>query len=100
MTQTIFLVYYKPRTSQFIVDLKKYLEAINHDFGVGMRFKMQFEGDEVGDSRGVLKSAEGEERTTASAGEVGRLNTGGGIECCSFGWAVDALGSSWSISIF
>ncbi|KAL1543048.1 Arf11p [Salvia divinorum] len=81
MTQTIFLVYYKPGTSQFIVDLKKYLEAINHDFGVGMRFKMQFEGDEGWSNYFSAQiSRTTEERTTASAGEVGRLNTGGGIE--------------------
>ncbi|CAI9759343.1 unnamed protein product [Fraxinus pennsylvanica] len=46
-TKTLFVVYYKPRTSQFIVGLDKYLEALNHSFGVGMRFKMRFE---VGDS--------------------------------------------------
>ncbi|KAL1532219.1 Auxin response factor 9 [Salvia divinorum] len=51
MTQTIFVVYYKPRTSQFIVGLNKYLEAINHDFGVGMRFKMRFEGDDSPERR-------------------------------------------------
>ncbi|KAG6389688.1 hypothetical protein SASPL_151161 [Salvia splendens] len=51
MTQTIFVVYYKPRTSQFIVGLNKYLESINHDFGVGMRFKMRFEGDDSPERR-------------------------------------------------
>ncbi|KAL1552734.1 auxin response factor 9-like [Salvia divinorum] len=51
MTQTIFAVYYKPRTSQFIIGLNKYLEAINHDFGVGMRFKMCFEGDDSPERR-------------------------------------------------
>ncbi|XP_057802479.1 auxin response factor 9-like [Salvia miltiorrhiza] len=51
MTQTIFVVYYKPRTSQFIIGLNKYLEAINHDFGVGMRFKMRFEGDDSPERR-------------------------------------------------
>ncbi|KAK7390484.1 hypothetical protein VNO78_25790 [Psophocarpus tetragonolobus] len=45
-TQTLFVVYYKPRTSQFIVGVKKYLEAMNSKFGVGMRFKMRFEGDD------------------------------------------------------
>ncbi|XP_054825261.1 auxin response factor 9 [Prosopis cineraria] len=45
-TQTLFVVYYKPRTSQFIISVNKYLEAINNKFTVGMRFKMRFEGDE------------------------------------------------------
>ncbi|XP_028774723.1 auxin response factor 9 isoform X2 [Neltuma alba] len=45
-TQTLFVVYYKPRTSQFIISVNKFLEAINNKFTVGMRFKMRFEGDE------------------------------------------------------
>ncbi|KAI3468589.1 hypothetical protein Pfo_025252 [Paulownia fortunei] len=51
LTQTLFVVYYKPRTSQFIIGLNKYLEAINHDFGVGMRFKMCFEGEDSPERR-------------------------------------------------
>ncbi|KAG8375132.1 hypothetical protein BUALT_Bualt10G0068600 [Buddleja alternifolia] len=50
-TQTMFVVYYKPRTSQFIIGLNKYLEAVNHDFGVGMRFKMRFEGEDSPERR-------------------------------------------------
>ncbi|XP_010541778.1 PREDICTED: auxin response factor 9-like isoform X2 [Tarenaya hassleriana] len=45
-TQTMFTVFYKPRTSQFIISLNKYLEAINNKFSVGMRFKMRFEGED------------------------------------------------------
>ncbi|KHN04711.1 Auxin response factor 9 [Glycine soja] len=45
-TQTLFVVYYKPRASQFIVSVNKYLEAINQKCNVGMRFKTRFEGDE------------------------------------------------------
>ncbi|TKY63345.1 Auxin response factor 9 [Spatholobus suberectus] len=45
-TQTLFVVYYKPRTSQFIVGVNKYLEAMDNKFSVGMRFKMRFEGDD------------------------------------------------------
>ncbi|KAK7395260.1 hypothetical protein VNO78_15811 [Psophocarpus tetragonolobus] len=45
-TQTLFVVYYKPRTSQFIVSVNKYLETINQKCNVGIRFKMKFEGDE------------------------------------------------------
>ncbi|TKY64095.1 Auxin response factor 7 [Spatholobus suberectus] len=51
MTRTMFLVYYKPRTSQFIVGLNKYLEAVNNKFSVGMRFKMRFEGDDSPERR-------------------------------------------------
>ena len=34
------------RTSQFIISLNKYLEAVNNKVGVGMRFKMNFEGED------------------------------------------------------
>ncbi|KZV35176.1 hypothetical protein F511_08988 [Dorcoceras hygrometricum] len=51
LTQTPFVIYYKPRTSQFIIGLNKYLEAVNHEFGVGMRFKMRFEGEDSPDRR-------------------------------------------------
>ncbi|XP_073301801.1 auxin response factor 9-like [Primulina huaijiensis] len=50
-TLTPFVIYYKPRTSQFIIGLKKYLEAVNHEFGVGMRFKMRFEGEDSPERR-------------------------------------------------
>ncbi|KAI4376123.1 hypothetical protein MLD38_013914 [Melastoma candidum] len=50
-TQTMFVVYYKPRTSQFIISLNKYLESVNNKFTVGMRFKMRFEGDDSPERR-------------------------------------------------
>ncbi|XP_060218374.1 auxin response factor 11-like isoform X2 [Lycium barbarum] len=50
-TQTLFVVYYKPRTSQFIVGLNKYLEAVSHGFSVGMRFRMRFEGEDSPERR-------------------------------------------------
>ncbi|XVE58098.1 hypothetical protein DITRI_Ditri04bG0143000 [Diplodiscus trichospermus] len=50
-TQTLFVVYYKPRTSQFIIGLNKYLEALNNKFTVGMRFKMRFEGEDSPERR-------------------------------------------------
>ncbi|TYK16536.1 auxin response factor 18-like [Cucumis melo var. makuwa] len=50
-TQTRFVVYYKPRASQFIVSLSKYMEAMNNKFMVGMRFKMRFEGEESPERR-------------------------------------------------
>ncbi|KAK4802918.1 hypothetical protein SAY86_001121 [Trapa natans] len=46
-TQTLFVVYYKPRTSQFIISLNKYFEAVNNRYAIGMRFKMRFEGSPV-----------------------------------------------------
>ncbi|EPS69726.1 hypothetical protein M569_05037, partial [Genlisea aurea] len=51
LTQTIFVVYYKPRVSQFIISLNKYLEAMNQDLGVGMRFKMRFEVEDSPEKR-------------------------------------------------
>nr|QCE20960.1 auxin response factor 9 [Siraitia grosvenorii] len=50
-TQTRFVVYYKPRASQFIVSLNKYIEAMNNKVLVGMRFKMKFEGEESPERR-------------------------------------------------
>ncbi|KAI3710680.1 hypothetical protein L2E82_40469 [Cichorium intybus] len=50
-TQTRFAVYYKPRTSQFIIGLNKYIEAVNNGFSVGMRFKMRFEGEDSPERR-------------------------------------------------
>ncbi|GMI96250.1 auxin response factor 9 [Hibiscus trionum] len=51
LTQTLFVVYYKPRTSQFIIGLNKYLDALNNKFAVGMRFKMRFEGEDSPERR-------------------------------------------------
>ena len=39
------------RTSQFIVGLNKYLEAVNNKFSLSMRFKMRFEGDDSPERR-------------------------------------------------
>ncbi|KAK0587476.1 hypothetical protein LWI29_023494 [Acer saccharum] len=50
-TLTRFVVYYKPRTSQFIIGVNKYSEAVNNKFSVGMRFKMRFEGEESPERR-------------------------------------------------
>lgn len=38
---------YLVRTSQFIVGVNKYLEAVKNGFTVGMRFRMKFEGEDV-----------------------------------------------------
>ncbi|XP_065858545.1 auxin response factor 9-like [Euphorbia lathyris] len=50
-TRTLFVVYYKPRTSQFIISLNKYLEAMDNKLAVGMRFKMRFEGEDSPERR-------------------------------------------------
>ncbi|KAJ6806978.1 auxin response factor 9-like isoform X1 [Iris pallida] len=50
-TQSLFTVYYKPRTSQFIVSVNKYLDSVSNGFTVGMRFKMRFEGEDVPEKR-------------------------------------------------
>lgn len=50
-THTRFAVFYKPRASQFIVGLNKYLEAVSHGFSVGMRFRMRFEGEDSPERR-------------------------------------------------
>lgn len=39
------------RSSQFIIGLNKYLEAVNNKFSVGMRFKMRFEGEDSPERR-------------------------------------------------
>jgi auxin response factor len=39
------------RTRQFIISLNKYLEAVNNKFGVGMRFRMSFEGEDSSERR-------------------------------------------------
>ncbi|MBA0589040.1 hypothetical protein Gorai_017812, partial [Gossypium raimondii] len=38
-------------TSQFIIGLNKYLEALSNKFAVGMRFKMKFEGEDSPERR-------------------------------------------------
>ncbi|PSS09377.1 Auxin response factor like [Actinidia chinensis var. chinensis] len=60
-TQTLFVVYYKPRTSQFIVGLNKYLDAVNHEFAADMRFQMRFEGEDSPERRftGTIVGIEG-----------------------------------------
>ncbi|MFS8012607.1 putative orotidine-5'-phosphate decarboxylase, Orotate phosphoribosyltransferase [Helianthus anomalus] len=39
------------RTSQFIIGLNKYIEAVNNCFTIGMRFKMGFEGEDSPERR-------------------------------------------------
>ncbi|KAL3529091.1 hypothetical protein ACH5RR_008413 [Cinchona calisaya] len=52
-TETIFTVYYKPRTSpsEFIVPFDQYIESMTNSYSIGMRFKMRFEGEEAPEQR-------------------------------------------------
>ncbi|KAG2332025.1 hypothetical protein Bca4012_018388 [Brassica carinata] len=45
-TKTMFVVFYKPRISQFIIGVNKYMSAMKNGFSVGRRFRMRFEGEE------------------------------------------------------
>ncbi|AAF79360.1 F15O4.42 [Arabidopsis thaliana] len=49
--QCMFIVVYKPRSSQFIVSYDKFLDAVNNKFNVGSRFTMRFEGDDLSERR-------------------------------------------------
>ncbi|KAE8728756.1 Tetratricopeptide repeat-like superfamily protein [Hibiscus syriacus] len=50
----------KPRTSQFIIGLNKYLDALNGKFAVGLRFKMRFEEEDSPERRfsGIIVGVE------------------------------------------
>nr|AKH61013.1 auxin response factor 2-like protein [Lupinus luteus] len=52
-TGTMFTVYYKPRTSptEFIVPYDQYMESLQINYTIGMRFKMRFEGEEAPEQR-------------------------------------------------
>ncbi|WOL02210.1 auxin response factor 11-like [Canna indica] len=50
-THTLFTVYYKPRTSQYIVNANKYLQGLKVGYTLGTRFKMRFEGEDVPEKR-------------------------------------------------
>ncbi|EOA26754.1 hypothetical protein CARUB_v10022841mg [Capsella rubella] len=45
-TKSIFIVLYKPRISQFIISVNKFMVAMKNGFSFGMRFRMRFEGEE------------------------------------------------------
>ncbi|XP_024023701.1 auxin response factor 4 [Morus notabilis] len=52
-TGSMFIVYYKPRTSpsEFIVPFEEYKESVKNEYPTGMRFKMRFEGEEAPEQR-------------------------------------------------
>ncbi|CAH2071215.1 unnamed protein product, partial [Thlaspi arvense] len=45
-TKSMFTVFYKPRSSQFIVSFDKFLDAVNNKFNINSRFTMLFEDDD------------------------------------------------------
>ncbi|KAG7584154.1 DNA-binding pseudobarrel domain superfamily [Arabidopsis suecica] len=49
--QCMFIVVYKPRSSQFIVSYNKFVDAVNNKFNVGSRFTMRFEGEDFSERR-------------------------------------------------
>ncbi|KZV14968.1 auxin response factor 2 [Dorcoceras hygrometricum] len=52
-TKSLFIVYYKPRTSpaEFIIPFDQYMESVKYNYSIGMRFKMRFEGEEAPEQR-------------------------------------------------
>ncbi|KAG2330745.1 hypothetical protein Bca52824_001925 [Brassica carinata] len=43
-TNCMFGVFYKPKSSKFIVNCKKFIDSVNKNFNIGSRFSMKFEG--------------------------------------------------------
>ncbi|CAH2071438.1 unnamed protein product [Thlaspi arvense] len=50
-TNCVFNVFCKPRSSQFVVKYKKYMDAMNNKFNVDSSFTMQFEGVNLTETR-------------------------------------------------
>ncbi|CAN6909546.1 unnamed protein product, partial [Brassica oleracea] len=47
----MFVVFYKPRSSQFLVNFEKFIDGVNRKFSVGSRFLMKFEGRDFSEIR-------------------------------------------------
>uniref|UniRef100_A0A0D3BS34 Auxin response factor n=1 Tax=Brassica oleracea var. oleracea TaxID=109376 RepID=A0A0D3BS34_BRAOL len=47
----MFGVFYKPRSSQFLVNFDKFIDGVNRKFSVGSRFLMKFEGRDFSEIR-------------------------------------------------
>ncbi|KAH9310078.1 hypothetical protein KI387_037989, partial [Taxus chinensis] len=52
-TNSIFHIFYNPRTSpaEFVIPYSKYLKGINQPLSTGMRFKLNFEGEDTAERR-------------------------------------------------
>ncbi|CAA0273124.1 unnamed protein product [Arabidopsis thaliana] len=49
--QCMFIMVYKPRSSQYIVSHEKFLDAVNNKFNVGSKYTMRFEDDDLSETR-------------------------------------------------
>ncbi|CAN7078765.1 unnamed protein product, partial [Brassica oleracea var. botrytis] len=47
----MFVVFYKPRSSQFLVNFEKFIDGVNRKLSVGSRFLMKFEGRDFSEIR-------------------------------------------------
>ncbi|WZZ73072.1 hypothetical protein YC2023_084442 [Brassica napus] len=47
----MFVVFYKPRSSQFLVNFDKFIDGVNKKFSIGSRFLMKFEGRDFNEIR-------------------------------------------------
>ncbi|KAF8081203.1 hypothetical protein N665_0900s0011 [Sinapis alba] len=47
----MFVVFYKPRSSQFVVNFNKFIDGVNKNFSIGSRFSMKFEGKDFNEIR-------------------------------------------------
>ncbi|KAG2324983.1 hypothetical protein Bca52824_007711 [Brassica carinata] len=50
-SKCMFVVFYKPRSSQFLVNLDKFIDGVNKKFSRGSRFLMKFEGRDFNEIR-------------------------------------------------
>ncbi|CAH8323108.1 unnamed protein product [Eruca vesicaria subsp. sativa] len=49
--KSMFVVFYKPRSSQFLVNFDKVFDGVNKKFSIGSRFSMKFEGSDFNEIR-------------------------------------------------
>ncbi|KAF8109252.1 hypothetical protein N665_0099s0004 [Sinapis alba] len=47
----MFVVFYKPRSSQFVVNFNKFIDGVNKKFSIGSRFSMKFDGKDFNEIR-------------------------------------------------
>ncbi|KAF8100518.1 hypothetical protein N665_0222s0017 [Sinapis alba] len=50
-SKCMFVVFYKPRSSQFLVNFHKVIDGVNTKFSIGSRFLMKFEGRDFNEIR-------------------------------------------------
>ncbi|CAN6860001.1 unnamed protein product [Brassica oleracea] len=47
----MFVVFYKPMSSQFLVNFEKFVDRVNNKFSIGSKFSMKFEGKDLNEIR-------------------------------------------------